>query len=366
MAPILPEVKEEKAAIEAKSKKEDKVLTDEMESDTKSTKPEIVEEEKEQLPESSKEGNLEDDSGDVYEDMEVGEESDSQELEDKPEDEYENVTYEAQAEDEERATGVLQQKPAPGKVYQHDEAAPDLEGVPPRSPLSRDVVSDATTCMSPGYVHMEPAPSLRTDSDYEPMKDGVIVDNLHERESTVTSQASTDKYEYEEPEAWVPPPKELSPPYDTLPPTKPFTPSHSEYDIPKSSGTQSPNKLSQLAPETDARHTSIGSASSLKSDGQARTSSAGSSEAKAQRSGSGSSVAATNTDGEDRRRGSSNASKKSGEALPLQRNELHRDSFGVSETIILDCVMSKHNECFEGSCLLFSVVILFQIMHHFL
>ena len=360
------EGKTEKAAVETidekPKEKEEKLpptpFDDVEEILEKVTEPEKVEEQLLPVEGDNKQPeNLEDDSKYVYEDMQNGEKSEPKEQKKvKADNEYEIMSFNAaEAEKEKRekeqplvaapaTEAPREQRQAPGKVHQYDEVA--MDEFEPRFKISSSSI-DVALCISGGYEHMEPAPAVRIadkekevslDGEYVPMKDGVIIDQEQEREreNTVTSRASTDKYEYEEPSEWVAraPPiiKDVSPPYDALSAT-PVTPSHGDYDVPRSSGNSPSHRPDILTPEGDIRQSvvsSTGSVSSQKSDNQLQpiTSSL---EVKDGRSGSRGGGCVV-SDSEERRRGSSSASKKSGGIGEGAGSiQLERDPLGVSQ-----------------------------------
>lgn len=387
-----PEIKEEGAAAEIHKEEEDIVLTNEMQ-DKKIVKPpeaEMVKEDEGQELEPKKaqgeeeerdEKSGDDSGGDTYEIMDIGEKSEgSQEKELQRDNDYENVSFgilEAadikkeekrgkKEKDEEEVSVMVAEvtkkdvvsrrvnqydevagdwmppKPRP-KVNPYDEVAGDF---PPQksttaSTPSQDGVSpDAAVCLSPGYEHKElaAATSLRIDdqgqrglldSDYVPMKDGVIVDLNGKEDSLEISQTSIDKSGgYEHIEAWVeraPLTKDL---HNIAPPSNLLAASYGDYNVTTSSGT-SPNheQVTLLSPEKNGRQSvvsSSGSTSSLKSDSQLKA-----------RSGSGDELSAAvgSSGDEGRRRGSSSVSSRSkdgSENKLAQMSELERDSLGVS------------------------------------
>ncbi len=280
----------------------------------------------------------------VYEDMEPGsgEKGDNnipQDEKPRTDSEYEIMNFNEEEKASEKESAVVttteevarqqqqqQQGQAPGKVHQYDQVA--LDEAEPRFKISSSSSKDfdGTLSSSSGYEHMDPAPAaVRTgdkerepsvDGEYVPMKDGVIIDQEPggEREGgekgvATADQTSTDKYEYEEPCEWVEqiPPKirDASPPYDSLSATR-LTPSPGHNRRPD-----------ELAPDADVRRSVASSSGSVSSQKSLQTSSL---EVKG-----GVGVVSS---GEERRRGSSGASRKSSEAGSVQLQP-ERDSFGV-------------------------------------
>ena len=392
-----PEIKDEEAAAEIHKEEEDIVLTDEME-DRMIVKPpesEVVKEDEGQKLELKKvkeeeeereEKSRDESGGDAYEIMDMGGKSEgSQEKELKRGNEYENISFgtlEATASKEEEKRGkkeeeeeevsvmaaeVTKKGVTPRRVNQYDEVAGDWMPLKPRpkvnpydevagdfplqkptttSTPSQDGVSlGAAVCLSPGYEHMEPAAAISVriddqgqqgllDSDYVPMKNGVMVDQNGKEDNLEISQTSTEKSGgYEHIEGWVdraPPTKDLQ---NIPPPSNLLASSYGDYNATRSSGT-SPNhdQITMVSPEKNGRQSVIsssGSTSSLKSDSQLKA-----------RSGSGDELAAVvGSSGDDeRRRGSSsgsNRSKNGSENKSAQMSELERDSLGVSGNVKL-------------------------------
>ena len=231
-----------------------------------------------------------------------------------------------------KVAGAVPPPKAPGKVNQYDEVAGDF--LPPKyktkSP-SQDASPDLGIRVSPAYEKMEPAgPASRAashdkqtslDGDYVPMKEGVII--VNEKES---SRESGDTSQYEDLDGWT----NKAPKDDTydVPPSRSLTQSYGDYDVPKSLGNTPIHSPLLVSGEAETRQgviSSSGSTSSAKSDSQSKT-----------RSGSGNEIILTSSEvdsGERKRRGSSNASKKSGDGSMLTAStlsDLERDSLGVS------------------------------------
>ena len=303
-----------------------------------------------------------DDSKYVYEDMEpgAGEKGDNSARDEKTttDSEYEKMNFDEEEKVIEKESAIVtggsdgtteevarqqqqQQRQAPGKVHQYDQVALDeaeprfkihqydqvaLDEAEPKFKISSSSSKDfdGTLSSSSGYEHMNPAPAVvraddkerepSVDGEYVPMKDGVIIDQEPGGEQEIgagggvaTTQTLTDKYEYEEPCEWVEktPPiiRDVSPPYDTLTTTR-LTPSpgHSRSD--------------ELPPNADVRRSVASSMGSVSSQKSLQTSSL--------------EVKGGEGVGEERRRGSSGASRKSNEAGSSQLQP-ERDSLGVRE-----------------------------------
>lgn len=315
------------------------------ETDTRAAEPEIYkvlqEGEKQAEGEHGKKGRengeQEDDSTYVYEDMQHDGGEKREDKKGKPDsEEYEIMDFNEAEEEgkdggregapvtggtaEEVARQQQQQQQARGKVHQYDQVA--MDETEPRFKISSSSSKDFDGALSSssGYEHMEPAPAVRVtdkerepslDGEYVPMKDGVILDQEpgeQEREGVVTDKTSTDKYEYEEPGDWVEkaPPiiRDMSPPYDSLSATR-LTPSPGH------------NRPDELAPDAGVRRSVASSSGSIGSQKSYQTSSL---EVKG-----GEDVV---SGGDERRRGSSGASKRSSEAGSGQLQP-DRDSLGV-------------------------------------
>ena len=231
------------------------------------------------------------------------------------------------------APHAQQRAAPPGKVNQYDEVAGDFlplnfskpKVTSPSSASSREggpvVVGGAR--VPPGYEVMKPAGAALVvdqveqssqEGDYMPMQDGVIVD----KEDRVDSKISTEKYEYVQVGEWT---SKDSP----LP--QPLEYSNTDHHVPKTLISSSSQDNTCLSPEINGRQSVASSSGSTTSDGQFHFSPVSPSKGKA-RSGSGNELMVASLDSEEgRRRGSSGASRKSGDGSAS--SQLHRDSLGV-------------------------------------
>lgn len=315
----------------------------------------------------------------LYVDVEMGEESEGslKSVEVKKDDEYEVMNFDGSQEGTESVTkkGLTetaaethQQRAVPGKVHQYDEVAGDFlphtstEGVamaphaqqraaPPGKvnqydevagdflPLnfSKPKVTSPSSASSreggpvvaggarvpPGYEVMKPAGAALVvdqveqssqEGDYMPMQDGVIVN----KEDRVDSKMSTEKYEYVQVGEWT---------SKDSPSPQPLEHSNTDHHVPKTLISSSSQDDTCLSPETNGRQSVASSSGSITSDGQFHFSPVSPSKGKA-RSGSGNELMVASLDSEEgRRRGSSGASRKSGDGSAS--SQLHRDSLGV-------------------------------------
>ena len=223
---------------------------------------------------------------------------------------------------------------APGRINQYDEVAGDflpLNYSKPKvaSPSSASAQEGGPSVVAPrvppGYEIMEPAaPALVTtkppslDGDYVPMKDGVMIDA-----EVIDEKISSEKHEYAPVGEWID--KEAK---DLSPSLRPGEVSKTEYDAAsKSLVSSGSHDDTHLAPETSSRQSVASSSGSTTWDVTFQFSPSD----RKPRTGSGNELTVAGLDGEEgRRRGSSGASKKSGDGSELTSSQLHRDSLGVS------------------------------------